>query len=44
MIQLILILKKVKEWADKWKSRGEITKAWHDYTINDGAQPGKNST
>ena len=30
MIQPILILKKVKEWADKWKSRGEITKAWHD--------------
>ena len=31
MIQLILILKKVKEWADKWKSRGEITK--HGMTI-----------
>ena len=27
-------IKKVKEWADKWKSRGEITKAWHDYIIN----------
>ena len=27
-------IKKGKEWADKWKSRGEITKAWHDYIIN----------
>ena len=37
-------IKKVKEWADKWKSRGEITKAWHDYILNEEAQSGKNST
>ena len=36
-------IKKVKEWADEWKNRGEITKAWHDYIINDKAQLGKNS-
>ena len=27
-------IKKGKEWADKWKSRGEITKALHDYIMN----------
>ena len=37
-------IKKVKEWADKWKNRGEITKAWHDYILNEEAQSGKNST
>ena len=32
-------IKKVKEWAHKWKNRGEITKAWHNYIINDESQP-----
>ena len=44
MIQLILNIKKVKERADKWKNRGEITRAWHDYIIKNKAQLGKNST
>ena len=37
-------IKNVKEWTDEWKNRGEITKSWHDYMINNEAQPGKNST
>ena len=44
MIQLILILNKVKEWTDKWKDSGEITKTWHNYILKDKAKPGKNST
>ena len=32
-------IKKFKEWADEWKDRGEII--WHDYIINDKAQPRK---
>ena len=35
---------KVKEWADKSKSRREITKEWYHYTISNEAQQGKNST
>ena len=37
-------IKKVKEWADKWKDRGDIIKAWHDYIISEEAQSRKNST
>ena len=27
-------IKKNKEWDDKWKDRGEITKSWHSYIVN----------
>ena len=43
MIQLILIIK-VKEQTNKQKNTRETKKVWHDYIINDEAQPGKNST
>ena len=37
-------IQKVKECADKWKDRGEITKSWHEFIVSNDAQPGKNST
>ena len=35
---------KVREWANKWFSKGEISKQWKDYIINEKAKPGKNAT
>ena len=37
-------IKIVSEWANKWFTKGEISKEWGNYIINEDAQPGKNST
>ena len=37
-------IKIVSEWANKWFRKGEISKDWRNYIINEDAQPGKNST
>ena len=37
-------IKVVSEWANKWFRKGEISKDWRNYIINEDAQPGKNST
>ena len=34
----------VTTWAQKWFSKGQISKEWKDFIINESAQPGKNST
>ena len=34
----------MSEWANKWFRKGEISKDWRNYIINEDAQPGKNST
>ena len=36
-------IQKVKEWADKWKDRGEIIKSWHEFIVNNDSEPMKNS-
>ena len=37
-------VKIVSDWADKWESRGDITKQWSNFVKNPDAVPGKNST
>lgn len=37
-------IQKVKEWAEKWYDRNEITKEWKEFIVNYDAKPGKNST
>ena len=34
----------MSEWANKWFRKGEISKEWRNYIINEYDQPGKNST
>ena len=34
-------IKIVSEWANKWFRKGEISKDWRNYIINEDAEPGK---
>ena len=34
----------VKRWSNKWLKKGDISKEWSEYIINEDAKPGKNST
>jgi len=37
-------IEKVRNWAEKWREKGEISKEWKEFIVNEAAQPGKNST
>ena len=43
-IQLMCIIAKVSDWAEKWLNMGELTKEWKKFVINTDVKPGKNST
>ena len=36
-------IESVKQWAEKWLEKKEISSDWKDFIINEDAQPGKNT-